>query len=262
LKRQLEDNPELRAALRTLLFAGKKVATLPDAIMEQAVLHGFVKIDEKDSIVISNRIFEMYLYDYFTRNNPDYLFFSELAGKDRAYFQDGFLNVNHILQRFSAHIEETMPARKNAFLEDEAGLMFLTFLKPYINGVGNYYVEAVTREDGRIDIIIDYLGRRHLIELKIWHGGSYLKAAENQIANYMQALNLKEGFILTFSFLTRKNVSDRTEKIVDEKKIIEHIVWPGPITTPRKPRKRKAKNASDKSNESPKVLDENAEKKS
>lgn len=32
-------------------------------------------------------------------------------------------------------------------------------LKPIINGIGNYYIEAQTRDGRRTDIIVDYLGK-------------------------------------------------------------------------------------------------------
>ena len=44
-----------------------------------------------------------------------------------------------------------------------------------INGTGNYYTEAQTREQTRTDIIVDYLGKQYVIELKIWRGDEYNK---------------------------------------------------------------------------------------
>ena len=42
-------------------------------------------------------------------------------------------------------------------------------LKPIINGTGNYYLEAQTRDERRTDVIVDYLGEQFIVELKIWH---------------------------------------------------------------------------------------------
>ena len=49
-----------------------------------------------------------------------------------------------------------------------------------INGTGNYYTEAQTREQTRTDIIVDYLGKQYVIELKIWRGDEYNKRGEKQ----------------------------------------------------------------------------------
>lgn len=51
--------------------------------------------------------------------------------------------------------------------------LFLLYIRPLINGIGNYYIEARTRSMGRTDLIIDYLGKQYVIEMKIWHGNEY-----------------------------------------------------------------------------------------
>ena len=38
----------------------------------------------------------------------------------------------------------------------------MLYLKPIINGVGNYYVETRTRNQERTDLIINYLEHYHL----------------------------------------------------------------------------------------------------
>lgn len=47
------------------------------------------------------------------------------------------------------------------------------FLRPIINGTGNYYIEAQTRDARRTDVIVDYLGEQFIIELKKWYGTEY-----------------------------------------------------------------------------------------
>ena len=65
LKGKLEDYPELRRLLYDLLFTGKPVpyTAMNDAI-EVASMFGFIK-NVKGTAVISNRIFEMVLYNWF-----------------------------------------------------------------------------------------------------------------------------------------------------------------------------------------------------
>lgn len=56
----------------------------------------------------------------------------------------------------------------------------MLFLKPIINGAGNYYVEAQTRNQERTDLIIDYYGVQHVVELKVFAPGALsIKAYEN-----------------------------------------------------------------------------------
>ena len=68
--------------------------------------------------------------------------------------------------------ESTVP-----FLEKEGRLLFLTFLKPIINGVGFYYVEPQTRDNRRMDLVVTYERQEFIVELKIWRGENTRRAA-------------------------------------------------------------------------------------
>ena len=41
----------------------------------------------------------------------------------------------------------------------------MLYLKPIINGVGNYYIEAQTRDQTRTDVIVDYCGEQYIITI-------------------------------------------------------------------------------------------------
>ncbi len=89
-----------------------------------------------------------------------------------------------------------------------------------INGTGNYYTEAQTREQTRADIIVDYLGKQSVIELKIWQSDEYNKKGEKQLADYLEYYHLKKGYLLSFNF--NKNQKTGLKEIeVNNKKIIE-----------------------------------------
>ena len=76
------------------------------------------------------------------------------------------------------------------FLEEEGRLYYLLYLRPIINGTGNYYIEAQTRDQTQTDIIVDYLGKQYVIELKIWRGDEYNKRGEKQLAEYLDYYHL------------------------------------------------------------------------
>lgn len=94
------------------------------------------------------------------------------------------------------------------------------FLRPIINGVGNYYIEAQTRNARRTDVIVDYLGQQYVIELKIWHGEEYHKRGEEQIIDYLNYYHQKKGYMLSFNFNKNKNVGVQ-ELHIDDKIIVE-----------------------------------------
>lgn len=95
----------------------------------------------------------------------------ELA-KNR-FVEEGKLNVRRILSGFIDTYHEVCGLLEERFKEKDGREQFLLCLKPIINGTGNYYIEAQTRDQKRTDVIIDYLGRQYIIELKIWRGDRY-----------------------------------------------------------------------------------------
>ena len=56
---------------------------------------------------------------------------------------------------------------------------FLLYLKPIINGTGNYYLEAQTRDARRTDVIVDYRGEQFIVELKSGTVMNITKEAKN-----------------------------------------------------------------------------------
>ena len=86
--------------------------------------------------------------------------------------------MKHILEKFVIHFHDIFGNMNDKFLEDEGRRYFLLYLRPIINGTGNYYIESHTRDLRRTDIIVDYLGDQYIIEMKIWHGDEYNNRGE------------------------------------------------------------------------------------
>ena len=101
--------------------------------------------------------------------------------------------------------------------------LFLLYLRPIINGTGNYYIESQTRDQKRTDVTVDYSGQQYIIELKIWHGRAYNEAGRQQLAEYLELMGEDEGYLLSFSFNKNKNVGVKEENCLG-KKIVEVLV--------------------------------------
>ena len=112
---------------------------------------------------------------------------------------------------------------EESFLEENGCRFFLLYLKPIINGVGNYYVETRTRDLRRTDVIVDYLGEQYVVELKIWHGNAYNERGERQLLDYLDAYHLEKGYMLSFNFNRKKEVGVREIRI-GEKVLVEAVV--------------------------------------
>ena len=74
-----------------------------------------------------------------------------------------------------------------------------------------------------MDIVIDYLGERFVVELKIWRGEAYHEKGELQLANYLDYYHLDKGYMLTYSFNKSKN-TNLTTKTIQDKTLIEAFV--------------------------------------
>lgn len=222
---KLEDYPALKKDIMKILTNGDRIPyTAESESIRMLLLFGFVRI-EQNSVVLSNRIFETKLYNWILTSEEmrDTSIFKAGTFDKPEFVKDGVLDVELILTKFIAHFHEIYGDKPDRFIEEDGRKCFLIYLRPIINGIGNYYVEAQTRDNRRMDIVIDYLGNRYIIELKIWHGQKYNEDGEKQLSDYLDSYGLKTGYLLTFSFKESKESGVKTIQFED-KTLIEATV--------------------------------------
>ena len=219
------DNKPLSDILQTILFSGERVAySLYNVPMMDGEMYGFLT-NKDGAAVISNRVFEVMLYNYYLslnelKNSPISISGSE---SKEMLIENGRLNMDKLLERYVTVFDDIYEGKADTFSEEEGRRRFLLFIRPIINGTGNYYVESRTRNNERMDIVIDYLGERFVVELKIWRGEVYHEKGEQQLANYLDYYHLDKGYMLTYSFNKNKNTA-LTTKTVQDKTLIEAFV--------------------------------------
>ena len=142
--------------------------------------------------------------------------------RDR-FTEGGKLNMRLILERFIKTYTEIFGPLKDRFKEKDGRECFLLYLRPIINGTGNYYIEAQTRDQSRTDVIVDYLGQQYVIELKIWRGERYNEEGEKQISRYLDYFGLDTGYMLSFNFNQKKEVGVK-RITVGEKTLFEGML--------------------------------------
>ena len=172
LSEKLSSYPELNEMLYTLLFTGKAIAyNYYEPSISIATMFGFVK-NQNGVMAIANRLFETWLYNLYLSTSEmqsKKIYSAALLDKNQ-FIMDGRLNMRLILERFVVHFNDLYGEREQTFVEEEGRKYFLLYLRPIINGTGNYYIEARTRGQKRTDVIVDYLGEQYVIEMKIWRG--------------------------------------------------------------------------------------------
>lgn len=222
---KLVNLPELKERLRNILMRGETVAYLPDDEEQRLLrMYGFI-YNRHNTVAVSNRIFEMRLYNYFigeSRKNEE---LKQMAAAHKPLFvkEDGSLDVTLIMEHFIAEHNRIHPEDTEKFLEQEGRERFLTYLSSIINGTGTYSIEEQTRDHKRMDVVIHYLGRRYIIELKIWRGARYNTDGEKQVIAYLDFFGLQTGYMLSFCFNKHKTPGVHEVKVGD-KVLIEGIV--------------------------------------
>ena len=219
------NNPEMSNTLEDLLFTGKDVAyNRYNLAVNDALMYGFIVI-KGNTIKIANRIFEMLLYNYYLSENEMKNSSIYRAGSnDRDLFiKDGHLDMDKVLERFVVSFDDLYGDDYDTFDEDEGRRRFLLYIRPIINGTGNYYVEAQTRNSRRMDVVIDYLGERFVVELKIWRGNAYNERGEEQLSDYLDYFHIQKGYMLSYNFNRNKEVGVKTISVGD-KVLVEAVV--------------------------------------
>ena len=224
LSGKLLEYPELKASIYSLLFNGNVIPYNPlSESIDMAEMFGLIK-KYQGNAVVSNRIFETLLYNYFLGEEimGSGIYKAALWDKNQ-YIQNGHLNMELILRKFVQHFEELYGGLEEGFLEEAGWRYFLLYLKPIINGVGNYYIEARTRNMERTDVIVDYRGEQFVVELKIWRGNAYKERGERQLSDYLDYYHLRKGYMLSFNF--NKNKLPGVKEIrLGDKVLVEAVV--------------------------------------
>ncbi len=222
LTKNLENNKVLYDLIFKIIINGKRFDfVIADPVINLAHLYGIIAPSEQGRCRIHNRIFEQRIYEYmmskFLRKNGNAYGF---IGPE-FYTADG-LDVERILQRFQAFMKEHYSNRDAGFLEREGRLLFLSFLRPVINGRGFDFKEPHVGDERRMDIVITCRDQRYVIELKRWYGPKHHQEGLKQLSDYLDVYSLKKGCLLIFNF--NKNKEYKQERIEFEDKRI-FAVW-------------------------------------
>ena len=222
---KLEDYADLDGMLRDMLFRGKEITyAMGIRSIDMALMFGFVK-RKNNMVVIANRIFETLLYNlYLTSPDMQQNELYTAGGKDKNQFiQNGRLNMELVLEKFVTHFHDLYGEQSKTFLEEDGRKYFLLYLRPIINGTGNYYIEARTRNMERTDVVVDYRGEQFVIELKVWRGNSYHTRGEQQLISYLEYYHLQKGYMLSFNFNKKKKIGVN-RIVLGDKLLVEAVV--------------------------------------
>jgi hypothetical protein len=138
------------------------------------------------------------------------------------YLKDGKIDINCLLKEFQRFWRENSDIWIEKFQYKEAAphLILQAFLQRVMNGGGDI-IREMAANTKRTDLCIVYEGKKYPIELKIWRGEKTLKEGLEQIAEYMDIFDSKEGWLLIFN--KNPNIS-WDEKIYYQQEIVEEKI--------------------------------------
>lgn len=199
LSKNLEHYPDFREFMFQVAVNSEDYAyTLLNPMVNMGNMFSYIQ-NRNGRVAVHNLVFEEALYLYYT---VDYSIknSARLSPFLTNYIVNGKLNMEHVVTRFRDLMHEEYRDSTVPFLEREGRLLFLTFLKPIINGTGFYYVEPQTRDNRRMDLVVTYGRQEFIVELKIWRGDKYEEHGRDQLSGYLASRGMEEGYLVTFDF--------------------------------------------------------------
>lgn len=222
--KNLETYKDFYNFIYNILILGETYSfNLGNPVVDLAHTFGII-MNRNGVAAISNRIFETLIYEYFIskeQTNEERRGIKGVLQSD--IVSGGRFNMELCLENFSDHYHEMFCARDIEFLERHGRLLFLSYLRPLINGYGFYHIESETRNQRRMDIVVDYNKEQFILELKVWHGKKYKEEAYSQLIEYITGKNASAGYLLTFDFRRDRQPCARWVEI-GNKRIFDIVV--------------------------------------
>jgi len=224
LIKNIEHNENLYNTVYSLAIEGQEL-TYDVYADEKGLMYGILKKGNNGKLAINNKMFEMLIYNYLSVKKEREGNKKVINYESRSQFidEEGNLEILNILEKFQELMKEEYREETEKFVEKEGRLIFIAFMRPIINGTGFYYVEAETRTNKRIDIVITYNKKEYIIELKKYYDKPREEKGHKQLAEYLRIKNISKGYMVTFNFNKSKEYT-REWIDVDGKRIYEVVV--------------------------------------
>ena len=197
--KNLVNHPSLSTLVESFLLHGEAVTfEISNPDIGLGVMLGILD-EKKEKVSVSNIIFETKILNYYISVSEQRGLISKYVEDSRQkYVSNGLLDMDVMLHKFADFMKSEYRDEDGIFIERHGRLLFLSFLKPVINGSGHYAVEPETRGSRRMNVVVFYGTREYIVELKIWHGEQAAEEAYEQLAGYLDSRGQKDGYLLSF----------------------------------------------------------------
>jgi len=204
---KLQD-PRVRSIVEPIILGGSGLSadTLSNALSYTKDL-GLIRFDEGKWIP-SNPIYAEVIVRTLSNQMQEELNNERYPYLIPRYLKEGRIDMEYLLRDFQQFWRENSAIWGERFEYKEAAphLILMAFLQRVINGGGELKRELAA-ETGRLDLCIEYEGRRYPIEVKLRYSAKTYTEGKEHISRYMESLDCKEGWLVVFD--RRKGVSWR-----------------------------------------------------
>ena len=220
----LENNEDLYNVVFEIIIAGReKGYNRHNPLIDLGETYGIFK-EENGKLRIHNRIYEQLIYNYMSSKLE---LSTDMGGynfRDNFINTDGSLDFEKILMKFQQFMKKEYSEKDSGFLERNGRLLFLAFIKPIINGKGFDFKEVQTSEERRLDVVVTYLDRCYVAELKMWYGEKAHEKGVLQLCSYLDSLGLDKGYLIIYDIRQDAKKEWKQDSINIYGKEI-HMVW-------------------------------------
>ena len=212
LIKNLENNPELCELVFKIIMNEKEYSYNKDnPVIRFGTIYGIL-LGDRGRTKIHNRLYEQRIYNYMASK-------METSGEmnfdhvSTSYIEPGgTLNIEKIIRKFQEFMIEQYSKKDKDFLERNGRLLFLAFIRPIINGVGFDFKEVQVSEQKRLDIVITFGNKKHIVELKIWRREVYHREGISQLCDYLDRQNEHMGYLLIYDLRKESGRTGEWEK--------------------------------------------------
>jgi hypothetical protein len=208
LIKNLENNKKLYELVYKIIMEGERITyNFYNPIINLGELYGIFK-NNSGRVEVHNKIYEQAIYDYMSSKLETNLNMTTYNFRENFITVEGYLDFKKVLKKFQLFIKEQYSDKDREFLERNGRLIFLAFIKPIINGRGFDFKEVQTSQEKRLDVVVTYLDRKYIVELKIWRGEQYHQEGLIQLVDYLDKQSVEKGYLISFNFNQNKEYKE------------------------------------------------------
>jgi len=163
--------------------------------------------DDRGTIEPANPIYGEVIVRWLNYDAQENLKFDRYPYELPRYLNDERqIDMSSLLGEFQQFWRENSEMWEQRFDYREAAphLILMAFLQRVLNA-GGYIHREYSAGRGRMDLCVEFQGRRYPIEIKIRYGEKTVEEGQNQLAQYMERMGCGEGWLVVFD--RRQDVS-------------------------------------------------------